>query len=95
MMGFFPVMAVGTELQEAQRYLIYGVAHFCPGSWNQVVFGRQCLSYKENADIPISSQALTPKAHSNSGNAVGLGGIIGCIMSLENQQKEQRLILAM
>lgn len=47
-----------------------------------------------NADIPISSQALTPKAQSNSGNAVVLGGIIGGIMCLEKQQKEQRLILA-
>ena len=47
-----------------------------------------------NADIPISSQALTPKAQSNSGNAVGLGGIIEGIMCLEKQQKEQRLILA-
>lgn len=86
-------MAAGTELQDAQRHLIYGVVHFCPGSWNRAVFGRQCLSYKGNADIPISSQALTPKTHSNSGNAVGLGGIIGGIMSLENQQKEQQLIL--
>ena len=43
--------------------------------------------------MEVAPLILTPKTHSNSGNAVGLGGIIGGIMSLENQQKEQQLIL--
>lgn len=71
----FPAMPGGTKLQELKEtFNLLSQVCFCPGNCNLLLLvGRFYPPKPENADIPISSQALIPKTHSNGVNTLASG----------------------